>query len=229
MIRKLWLALIASSIIGCMEMGSSQTTYSAATEESRTVPSPFVGSVIRILEENRRSGSLEYKGQCTSLGNITDSFKVSSTSPNRSPVDTLRQMLSANPSVSVKEEKGIIRVIGGDVGAGVLNVKINEVTFQNQTNPNEATAKLLGSPELKPYLESHHTEFVLTSGGIFSLPNGRQITATLKNVTLSQALDTIVRTFPGVWVYAECASKQGGARVSISFHQFSNSRANTGP
>ena len=137
------------------------------------------------------------------------------------PVDALRQAFVNDPTLTVKEDSGMMRVVGGDVQPELLGIAIHDVKFQEEDDPREATYKLLASPELKTYMQSHHTEFVTTSGGLIPPASGRHLSGTLTDMTVSQSLDRIAQTFPGVWIYQECTTGQGEKRVEINFHEFS--------
>jgi len=41
----------------------------------------------------------------------------------------------------------------------------------------------------------------------------------LRDVTVSQALDYILQTFRGFWVYENCVDEQGKRTVRLSFHR----------
>jgi hypothetical protein len=40
----------------------------------------------------------------------------------------------------------------------------------------------------------------------------------LNDVTVSQALDYVLQTFPGYWIYENCATKERGRSVYLNFH-----------
>src|SRR5581483_8947191 len=171
------------------------------------MPSDFVATVLRVLEENHRSGSLVFRGYCTDSGGIRDSFKVSSPAHAIAPIEALRQAFVNDPALTVKEDSsGMIRVVSGDVQPELLGVTIHDVKFRNEGDPREATYKLLASPELKTYMQSHRTEFVTTSGGLVPPASGQHLNGTLTDMTVSQSLDLIAQTFPGVWTYEECVT-----------------------
>jgi len=222
MIRTACLLLIIGVALGCTKVSPPQNSVTSSTGQVQMPPSQFVATVLRVLEENRRSGSLVYRGRCTDSGGMTDSFKVAPPAHEIPPVDALRQAFVNDPTLTVKEESsGMIRVVGGDVQPELLGVPIHDLKFQEENDPREATYKLLASPELKTYMQSHHTEFVTTSGGLIPPASGRHLSGTLTDMTVSQSLDRIAQTFPGVWIYQECTTGQGEKRVEINFHEFS--------
>lgn len=227
MIRTACLLLIIGVALGCTKVSPPQNSVVSSAAEAR-MSSEFVATVLRVLEENNRSGSLVFRGRCTDSGGVTDSFKVSSPAHGVAPIEALRQAFVNDSALTVKEDSsGMIRVVGGDVQPELLGVTIHDVKFQDEGDPREATYKLLASPELKTYMQGHRTEFVTTSGGLVPPPSGRHLSGTLTDMTVSQSLDRIVQTFPGVWTYEECVTSQGEKRVVISFHEFSASTSSS--
>jgi hypothetical protein len=221
MIRTACLLLIIGVALGCTKVSPPQNSVTSSTAQEQMPPSQFVATVLRVLEENRRSGSLVYRGRCTDSGGITDSFKVAPPAHEIPPVDALRQAFVNDPTLTVKEDSsGMMRVVGGDVQPELLGITIHDVKFQEEDDPRGATSKLLASQELKAYMQSHHTEFVTTSGGLIPPASGRHLSGTT-DMTVSQSLDRIAQTFPGVWIYQECTTAQGEKRVEINFHEFS--------
>jgi hypothetical protein len=222
MIRTAYLLLIIGVALGCARVSPPQNGVTGSTAEEQMSPSQIDATVLRVLEENRRSGSLVYQGRCTDSGGITSTFTVTPPAHNMPPMGALRQAFVNNPTITVKEDSsGMIRVTGGDVQPELLGVTIHDVKFQEESDPREATNKLLASPELKTYMQSHRTKFVTTSGGLVPPPSGRHLSGTLNDMTVSQSLDRIAKTFPGVWIYEECLTGQREKRLEISFHEFS--------
>jgi hypothetical protein len=159
---------------------------------------------------------------------MTDSLKVSSPGHGVAPIEALRQAFVNDPALTVKEDSsGMIRVVGSEAQPDLLELTIHDVKFQAESDPREATSKVLSSQEIRTYMQSHRTEFVETSGGLIPPASGRHLNGTLSGMTVSQSLDRIAQTFPGVWTYEECVSSQGEKRVVISFHEFSASTSSS--
>lgn len=216
------LLLITSVAAGCAKASPPQRGDADSTAQQQTAPSQFVATVLRVLEENHQSGSLVYRGHCTASGGITDSFRVTTPARNVPAMEELRQAFGSDPALTAKEDSfGMIRIVGGNVQPEPLGVKIRDLKFQEEGDPREATSKILASPELKTYMRDHGIEFVTTSGGLIPPASGRHLNVTLTNTTVSQALDRIAQTFPGVWIYEECITTRGEKRVEINFHEFS--------
>jgi hypothetical protein len=157
---------------------------------------------------------------------MTDSFDVAPL-PGRDlpPVEVLSKAFANDPTFTVKEASGMIRVVGGNVQPELLGVTIHEVKFHETDDPRKATYDLLASPELKTYMQSHHTEFVMTSGGLIPPASGQHLSGALTDMTVSQMLDRITQTFPGVWIYEECIAPRGEKRVEIIFYEFSSAHS----
>lgn len=227
MIRTGCLLLIISFASGCTAPSPPQNSIGSSATEAR-VPSEFVATVLRVLEENYRPGSLVFRGRCTDSGGMTDSLKVSSPGHGVAPIEALRQAFVNDPALTVKEDSsGMIRVVGSEAQPDLLELTIHDVKFQAESDPREATSKVLSSQEIRTYMQSHRTEFVETSGGLIPPASGRHLNGTLSGMTVSQSLDRIAQTFPGVWTYEECVSSQGEKRVVISFHEFSASTSSS--
>lgn len=222
MIRIGCLLLIIGGALGCTKVSPPQNSITGSTAEVQVPPSQFVATVLRALEESHRSGSLVYRGHCTDSGGMTDSFRVASLVRDVPPIEALRQAFVNDPTLTVKEDSsGVVRVVGGDVQPELLGVTVHDVKFQEEKDPWAAISKLLASQELKTDMQSHRTEFVVSSGGLVPTPSGRHLSGTLTDITVSQSLDRIAQTFPGVWIYEECVTGQGEKRVDIRFHEFS--------
>ena len=222
MIRTACLLSIIGIALGCTKVSPPQNSVTGSTAQEQMPPSQFIATVLRVLEENHRSGSLVYRGHCTDSGGMADSFRVALPAHDAPPVEALRQAFVNDPTLTVKEDSsGMIRVVGGDVQPELLGVMIHDVKFQEENDPREATYKLLASPELKTYMQGHRVEFVTTSGGLVPPASGRHLNGTLTDMAVSQSLDRIAQTFPGVWIYEECITEQGEKRVEINFHEFS--------
>lgn len=198
------------------------TSPSPIQEERKEVTaSNLISRVVKTLADSHSSGSLIYEGSCTPSGAITDSFKVAAPEPAVPVNQTLHDAFANEPRLTVKEDaSGRIRVIGGNVHTDLLDLRIPEITFHSDDNPRDATIHLLMLPEVKAYMQTHHKRFVSAIGGIAPMPKGHHLNATLKNATISEALDRIAQTFPGVWIYRECATKSGERLVDFTFIEF---------
>jgi hypothetical protein len=206
-------------MMGCTNPGTLQPG-SSQEEHTEVTASNLVRRVVKTLADSRRSGSLIYQGSCAPSGAITDSFRVVAPEPGVPVGQTLHDAFANEPRLTVGEDAGRVRVIGGKVRTDLLDFRISQITFHSEDNPRDATTNLLNLPEVKAYMQAHHIEFVSAIGGIAPERKGVRLSATLKNATVSDALDRISQSFPGVWIYAECDTASGERFVDFTFVEF---------
>lgn len=177
--------------------------------------------VLGILEDSGRPGSLEYQGVCTASGDIADHFRIGIPQNDLSPLQALQRAFVGDPEVTAtKDASGLIRVVAGAVPTDLLNLRIPKIIFRQERDPRDAEYKLLALPEVHAYMLAHRITFIQAIYGLIPPSSGRALNVTLKDQTLSAALDRIAETFPGVWVYGECVSR-GRRHVLMFFHEFS--------
>lgn len=210
-----WLSVAVSGILACM----SATWYQ---DNDRRQTDDLVSSVRKVLETNGRSGSIMYRGTCTPSGGITESFKISEFVETRSSVQALRDAFANEPTLKVREDaSGMVRVTGGNVQEDLLGLRLRQVVFRGERNPRDATTRVLETPEVKHYMQTHHMDFIAVAGGLIPPPSGVRLTGTRKDESLSDTLDQIAREFPGMWVYGECQTARGERHVYLTFDEFS--------
>ena len=209
-------------IILSVRLGVVCTPQSQRVDDNQMSSSDIVAVVIKTLESRGRSGSLIYRGSCTPSGGIKDSFKVAAIKGENSALETLHAAFKNDSTLTVKEDaSGLIQIIGGNVQTDLLQLKLHKVAFKGEGDPRNAVNKLLANPEIKGYMQANHIKFITLIDGLIPPPSGARLSATLKDATLSQALDQIVQSFPGVWIYGECGIERGERHVYILFHEFS--------
>jgi hypothetical protein len=180
--------------------------------------------IMFLLGDARLSGSLGFWGQCNLRG--PDFPKLEA--PNRSkdsPVRHIQTMFIADPQMKVtKDSNGIIRMMENDVPRDLLDVQIGQIEFDSEFDPVRALHTILWTKEVKTFMKEHDigapSDFeAVIYGAANPSPESPRLSGTLKNVTLSQALDYITKTFPGLWVYENCASKSGKRVVIFRVYQ----------
>lgn len=215
MIKAALLLQIVVVMLGCTRPKPLQEEPKEATASN------LVSRVVSTLADSRRSGSLVYEGVCTPPGRITDSFRVGRPTSGVPAVQALHDAFTNEPRLTVKEDaSGRIRVVGGDVHTDLLDLRIPQITFHSEDNPRDATAKLLILPEVKSYMQSHRINFENVMNQLAPMPKGAHLNTTLRNATISEALAHIAQTFPGIWIYRECAAQSGERPVDFTFTEF---------
>jgi len=197
---------------------------------------PRVGSAVlqRILNGSDVSGSLEYWGSCD-LGKPYPDFPRIRFPDNYSgpPLTVLQRMFADDPHMRVtKDGSGIIRMIEDDVPTDILDVRIQHLSFDKAANeyegftsPIDVLSYILSAPEVRAFGKAKHlgpdveAEVRPSTGLRFVAPDGFHFSGDLKNVTLAQALDYVLKTFPGFWLYQNCRTEGGGRTVFFTFYE----------
>lgn len=186
--------------------------------------------ILTILENKKLPGSLEFSGSCD-LQNFPDlpRLRKPSATDEASALEGLRSVFADNPEMHVGQDlDGAIRITESGVPTDILRVTISHILFQDFDqndiyNPNDALRVVLRAPELLNFMEEHGIEMpsgadaVPGNSGRWS-PERPHISGALDNVTLSQALDYILKTFPGIWVYESC--QKSGKTTRLVYFRF---------
>jgi hypothetical protein len=150
-----------------------------------------------------------------------------------SPVELLREMFSVDPEMRVTQDAdGKIRMIEGDVPTDVLDIKIHHFRFTGEYHgPNAAVVAILNAPELMEFRKEHNIGPEADRGGggagfgypseAFD-PGKASVLGDLHDVTVREALDYILETFHGFWLYENCKNPEGGRMMYLGF--FENER-----
>jgi len=218
-----FLIIIISSLFGCTTAPRHEETGPPSETKREVVPSPLVALVAKVLEESGQSGSLVYRGTCTSSGGMQDSYRLATPPHDTSALQSLQVAFANEPTLKLKQESNLIRIFGGDIRSELLDLRIDQVVFQKELDPYDVVYKLSSLPEVRAFMRAHRMQFITAVGGIHPSPTegSPRLNGVLKNVAFSDVLDRIAQAFHGVWVYEECAGSQGERRIYIGFHQFS--------
>lgn len=196
-----------------------------------------------VWRDSNASGSLIYRGDCQADGiapRFPLRYHIKHTS---SPVDALRDIFAENSKMQITQEpSGMIRISETDVPQDVLNIRIRQVDFDMKDtradggmlwslySGNRLLWPILEAPEVRTFMDAHKVHPLGWKPGIFYQVSGppysdvQHVKGRLENVTVSQALDRVAQTFPGMWVYRECTVGVWGDRIA-SFDFFDNSYA----
>jgi hypothetical protein len=181
-----------------------------------------------VFSKAHASGSLEYRGVCNFKEPYPDFPKLRPTSGHEgSAVESLREMFSVDPEMRVSQDAdGKIRMIEVDVPSDLLDVRIHHLRFPAEYHgPNVAKNVILQSPEVISFRREHNIGPEADWGHGFALssdafaPSKPSVSGDLSDVTVRQALDYVLRVFPGFWVYENCKSRGGDRVVYIAFFE----------
>jgi hypothetical protein len=185
-----------------------------------------------VLKEAHISGSIEYSGSCgPHHPRIARPPHVRSPRTSGSPVEILRDMFASYPRINVTQNPAeMIRIVEVGVPTDILNVKIHHLSFDDSSGesgpwglllrgPNLALGDIFSTPEVQAFSKAHKIDpnHFITPGN--ALDSGQPIiSGQLRDVTVSQALDYILKTAPGYWVYENCTTEDGGRETYFWFY-----------
>jgi hypothetical protein len=213
---------IAMAMLLCL-VGSCLSQQKGGVDQRAALP-----EVQRILSTGGRSGSLEYWGFCDPNKDWPDFPEPRSVS-NRtgSALDLLQWMFADDPKMQVTQERdGKIRMVEADVPQDLLQVKIHHISFSMPYTNGKiahsgpmAVYSLLNAPEVIAFMNQTIGRDVPWEGwgmpGQLTLegPNVPE----LNDVTVEQALNEVLQTFRGFWIYQNCRDPQGRRKISVGF------------
>jgi len=189
-----------------------------------------------VLKDAQVSGSVVFSGGCKFQDRSGPLPHVGMRRDFGSVRETLQHMLAVNSKIRVMQDSdGTVRIAEADVPTDILSVKIHHISFSASTSlssdgslgalhmhgPFVALMTILATPEVTAFQEAHHIDFDDTSrvpGNLFSPANSPEVSGELNDVTLSQALDYVLKTFPGYWVYEDATCEDGSRAVRFRFY-----------
>ena len=144
----------------------------------------------------------------------------------------LREMFADDPMMRVTQDAdGTIRMIETGVPADLLDVKIRHIPFDLNGIPlqyaafipDDAIREILHTPEVLSFAKAHDILIpapVIPIMGHTSLhaAESPHIAGSMDDLTVSQALDRILKTFPGIWVYKDCPCSDKKNRCPVFWH-----------
>jgi len=141
-------------------------------------------------------------------------------------------MFDVDPQMRVTQDgDGTVRMVETDVPNDVLDVKIHRLAFYRSDasesdpvhGPGMALFAILRTPEVMAFGKAHNIGGLPSPDKGLVLPgnccgSGRIVTGELDDVTVSQGLDYVLKTFPGFWLYENCRDSEGGRTVFFNFY-----------
>jgi len=196
-----------------------------AQEETNSRPK-LVLPLRPLFESLRRanvSGSLEFSGRC-SPWHLPDWPRWRNlTFSDGNPLQIARETFADDTSIVVTQESdGKIRMIQKSVPTDLLELNISRIQFWDRDfSAHSAARAILHSPSVQSYMKGHNiltTDGEAVYGGTPSYKDPPHTALSMENVTIAQAMDRILKTFPGLWVYEDCILPDGKSRyVWFSF------------
>ncbi len=188
-------------------------------------PTAAVPRIRNVLSRAHVSGSLVYWGQCNFHKPYPDFPRLRILSDySGSPREVLQQMFADDKQMRVTQEPGgMVRMAESDVPTDFLDVKIHHMSFGSgpmSHGANMALQQILMTPEVEAFKKAHNigpSENAYILPGAASDPGTPTVSGDLEDVTVSQALDYVLKTFPGFWLYENCHGEGGDRTVFFNF------------
>jgi hypothetical protein len=181
-------------------------------------------SIGTVLEAGQISGSLAYSGDCYYDGASQDFPELRTPSkPDASPLQILHEMFADTGIRVTQDSDGTVRMFEAGTPRDLLDLKIRHISFTRPeplSSPIEALRVVLGAPEVKALLAAKNIGPPRRGAYRMSIPlslESPHISGDLKNVTVSQALDYVLKTYPGFWTYENCQAETGNRTVFFRF------------
>jgi len=206
------------------------TAWCSGQATGRTSPEEAVPLLTEVLRTAGLSGSLEFSGDCEDIGHAWDFPKLHSPTIGEPPLQALREIFSADPKMQITQDSsGIVRMVEIDIPHDLIDIRLNHLEFHRSQSPSVplydpeiALSKILSAPEMKDFSAAHdiappYTK-ALNSHSVS--PESPHTLETLEGLTVSQALDHLLLTFPGIWVYKDCPTTVARKRrFEFSFYR----------
>ncbi|MGA2673591.1 MAG: hypothetical protein ABSE99_10230 [Terracidiphilus sp.] len=182
--------------------------------------------LLAALKPEGKSARLDYRGTCDVPDSDVISFpsvKVDSPREAGSSTSKVTEMLRDNRDISVNEDaSGIIRIKVAGVSGAILQTRIAQLALDRdeQYDPNAAIRAILNAKDFQSAVGQLHTRLAMSGGGLENIPKKGMphLEQSWKDVTVDQALNSVLRTFPGLVEYKECVRPNGDSLFNIRFY-----------
>jgi hypothetical protein len=200
-------------------------TLCLGQERAKVDPAGTAIMIGRVLTKAHASGSIVYHGQCQDRGGTWDLPAVGFPKHyEMNSVQMLREMFEYDPKMLVSQDTtGNIRMVETDVPRDLLDLRIVQVPFSADSgfhDPGWAVSQIMVTPDVKNYMTVNNIGPVVPDFRQFIgplSPNAPAIKDDLYYVTVSEALDYILKTYPGFWAYEECKTESGSRTAFLHF------------
>lgn len=195
--------------------------------------------LLEVLSKANVSGSLEFTGSCNSFNfHVFPEFpqlRLPSTS-NEPVLQAVREMFADDPAMRITQDPGgALRMVERGTVTDILNVRIHTMPEGSGSAYSAWAAlhEILDTTEFKLFMKTHDITLALSGGSVGSFdfsPHkvGPHISRLPDNTTVSQAMDYILQTFPGLWIYENCPKTSTRKRtVYFRFYRLQNTGTGT--
>jgi hypothetical protein len=227
--------IVFVSALWCM-IGCHRSATSSTSDQHTK---PFVGVkeiqgdspgniqlILAALKPEEKSARLDLHGTCDiSNSDVISVSPINFDSPRDAKNGLLRvkEILRGDRDITVNEDQyGIIRINGAGISDEILKTKIVRLTLNRdeQYDPEEAIRAILSANEVQIAMRNLNTRRALTSLGLEIIPSKGlpHLKSPLENLTVDDALDRVLRKFPGLIEYTECSRPNGKHLFNFTFY-----------
>lgn len=182
-------------------------------------------SITEILLGFRASGSLVIRGECTGGSFIVDDVPRAPAGRFATVGDALGEWSRLVPRLNVHQDTdGMWRVSDATASAELLKVEVPDLRAE-VINGEEAIGAVLDSKPVISFLRENGIAEASTTGGPAPYDESKVPHSTFHirgGATVAEALDQIVKKYPGIWVYSECVMNSQQKFVSLQTFSFRN-------
>ena len=187
------------------------------------------------------SGSLELSGRCDTTRfppNFGFPHWNAPAAREGTALEVARETLANDPSIRISQDSDRkVRMVEAGVPTDLLNVRIKHISFESNGEPLEygaftaneaATRVILRAPEILAFMKDHDIKDPFNGQGGSGGPGAKRVvtppnmSGSMDDLTLSDALDRVLRTFGGIWIYEDCPATSDQKRTF--FFRFVNLR-----
>ena len=221
-----WLLIILSSISLVSAKADDLQKAVVVDDHNRE---QVLKHLLPVLKAHRQAGRITFSGVCSGGKFPFPVFPKVSAKPTheRDVLAAVRDIFQKDESVRVlRDPAGMIRITIGQPPTALLQTKLKSLKFdtQQQYNGELAVDAILDAKEVEVAMPKFGLEkgVKMVAGGINVPENGRplpHLPASIKNMTMDQALDLVAKTFGGIVIYETCEEPGGKRLVLLDFAQ----------
>jgi hypothetical protein len=205
-------ALFACQFVSGQELPKDRTELSNLSVRNQDT---FLRDFGPVLKASGGIGRLYLYSECT--GDSDDLFfprlELKSGDKGKAGIDLLQDAFSNIKNVTVAERHpGIMGIWIGNISNDLLKTKIEVLGLKPRERYNELLAikAIFGTSEVETKMREYRMDpapMVVIHSIVDPDPKLPHLPASMKNLTVDEALDRIAQTFGGLVIYEECAGQ----------------------
>jgi hypothetical protein len=221
--KRFSIQLLAITFIACLQPAGGQDSRPAMRIASDRNQERFLQHIKPLLKATGKAGRLYYHAECwTKEGGdiLFPQLNLDAPSQSKTSIAALREALKReNEAVVTEGGRGIIRISIRDGGDELLKTKIHllKLNSYERYNDHEAIVAICQAREVQDKMRALGIEqapAIFSGRLLLPEPELPHLPASMKAVTMDEALDRVAQTFHGLVIYGECTNA-GGRRLFI--------------